>query len=226
MKIYYHGHSCFSLITSNFRLLIDPWIKENPSSDLDHETVDCDYILVSHGHFDHLGDAVEIAKRTDATIIGVVELASYCEKQGVKTHGMQIGGEYQFPFGRIYLTPALHGSAIIEENTYLGLACGFVIENNGTSVYHAGDTGIFSEMQILGNRFSLDLAILPIGDNFTMGPKDALLATQLLKPKLVVPMHYNTFELIRQDPIAFKDALESHTSAQCVIMSVGDLLEI
>ncbi len=226
MKVCFHGHSCFSLTTPKYRILVDPWIKGNPHSDLDYETVECDYILVSHGHFDHLGDAIEIANRTDATIIGVVELTSYCDKQGVKTHGMQIGGTHQFPFGHIYLTPALHGSAIIEENIYLGLACGFVVEIDGRHIYHAGDTGIFSEMQILGNKFSLNLAILPIGDNFTMGPEDALTAAQFLKPKLVVPMHFNTFKLIEQDSATFKKAIETNTTARCIIMSTGDSLEI
>lgn len=226
MKICFHGHSCFSLKTLNYNILIDPWIKENPETNLNCENVDCDYILVSHGHFDHLGDAIEISKRTGATIIGVVELASYCEKQGARTHGMQIGGSYQFPFGRLYLTPASHGSGIIEENLYLGLACGFVIECNKKYIYHAGDTGLFGDMQLIGKKFPLDLALLPIGDNFTMGPEDALTAVRLLQPKKVIPMHYNTFDIITQDPNDFKSNIENSTNTHCIILTTTDVLQL
>lgn len=226
MKITFHGHSCFSLRTSDYTVLIDPWIKGNPNSDLNFETLECDFILVSHGHFDHLGDAISISKRTGAIIIGIVELTGYCEKQGAKAHGMQIGGGYQFPFGFVYLTPALHGSSIIEENLYLGLACGFVIELDGKYIYHAGDTGVFSDMRFIGRKFPLDLALLPIGDNFTMGPEDALVATSLLQAQKIIPMHYNTFDIITQDPYNFKNKVETNNNGQCIILSPGEELHL
>lgn len=222
VSIHFYGHSCFSLATAQHKLLIDPWFTDNPLTDVKPEEVECDYLLVTHGHFDHLGDAVEIAKRTGATIIGVAELASYCAKQGAKTHGMHIGGSYRFPFGRLQLTPAWHGSSILGDNIYLGCPCGFIVELEGKYIYHAGDTGLFGDMELIGQKFPIDVALLPIGDNYVMGPEDAVRAVKLLKPKTVIPMHYNTFDIIKQDPHLFKGQVEATTDSRCLILQPGE----
>lgn len=226
VKVRFHGHACFSLSTPEHTLVIDPWFTDNPLADLEAKDINCDYILVTHGHFDHLGDAVSIAKRTGATIIGVAELATYCANQGAKSHGMHIGGGYQFPFGRLQLTPAWHGSSVLGENLYLGCPCGFVIQLEGKYIYHAGDTGLFGDMELLGNKYPLDLALLPIGDNFIMGPDDAVTAAKLLRPKTVIPMHYNTFDIIRQDPYLFKEKVEAATTVKCEVIEPGQIFSL
>lgn len=224
VKIQFHGHSCFSLKSSEHSLVIDPWFDDNPLADIKANEVECDYLLVTHGHFDHLGDAIAISKKTGATIIGVAELATYCSNNGAKAHGMHIGGGYQFPFGCVQLTPAWHGSSILGENLYLGCPCGFVIELGNKHIYHAGDTGLFGDMGLISAKYSLDVALLPIGDNFVMGPEDALTAVEFLKPLQVVPMHYNTFEIIKQDPELFKKNVEANTNSKCVVMESGEIL--
>lgn len=226
LKVQFHGHACFTLKTDEFSLVIDPWFNDNPMTDRKAEDVECDFILVSHGHFDHLGDAISISKRTGAPIVGVAELASYCENQGATVHGMHIGGGYNFPFGRVQLTQAWHGSSVLGENIYLGCPCGFVIEIDGKYVYHAGDTGLFGDMKLIGAKYPLDLALLPIGDNFVMGPEDALTAVGFLQPKTVVPMHYDTFELIQQDPNLFKQEVEKSTETKCTILKPGEIITI
>jgi L-ascorbate metabolism protein UlaG (beta-lactamase superfamily) len=226
IRVHFHGHACFSLSTAQHTIVIDPWFTDNPMTNVKADEVNCDYILVSHGHFDHLGDAIDIAKRTGATIIGVAELATYCANNGVKAHGMHIGGGYRFPFGRLQLTPAWHGSSVLGENIYLGCPCGFVINLEDKYIYHAGDTGLFGDMQLIGNKFALDLALLPIGDNYVMGPEDAITATELLRPKIVVPMHYNTFDLIKQDADLFKQEVETTTGCKCHILEPGEEMTI
>lgn len=226
VSIHFHGHACFSLETSQHKLVIDPWLTDNPLADVKPENVQCDYILVSHGHYDHLGDAISIATRTGATIIGVAELATYCANQGAKSHGMHIGGSYQFPFGRLQLTPAWHGSSLLGENIYLGCPCGFVVELEGKYIYHAGDTGLFGDMQLIGQKFPIDVALIPIGDNYVMGPEDALTAVKLLQPKTVIPMHYNTFDIIKQDPHLFKKHVEENTSSKCQILQPGETFRL
>ena len=227
VQIKFHGHACFELVSDKYRLLIDPWFKDNPLAVVGPDQVAADYILVSHGHYDHFGDAVPIAKRTGATIIGVAELATYCSRQGAKAHGMHIGGSHAFPFGKVQLTPAWHGSSLLDkDNLYLGNPCGFVIESEGKYIYHAGDTGLFGDMGLIGSKYALDVALLPIGDNYVMGPEDALQAVKYLQPKTVVPMHYNTFDLIRQDAGAFKKEVESNTASRCLILEPGQSIEI
>ncbi|HHX50267.1 MAG TPA: metal-dependent hydrolase, partial [Clostridia bacterium] len=153
VQIKFHGHACFELVAGRNRLLIDPWFTDNPLAVSTADQIAPDYILVSHGHFDHFGDAIPIAKRTGATIIGVAELATYCSRQGAEVHGMHIGGSHTFPFGRVQLTPAWHGSSLLDEgNLYLGNPCGFVIEIEGKYIYHAGDTGLFGDMGLIGSK--------------------------------------------------------------------------
>lgn len=213
MKATYHGHAVVSLETKKgVKLLIDPFITGHDACDLDVETVEADYILVTHAHGDHLGDTVEIAKRTKAQVITTVELAEYLDTFDLDTHGMQPGGAYDFDFGRVKLTQAIHGSSLTINGipTTLGLASGILITVDGQTVYHLGDTALYSDMKLIGQLNEIDLAFIPIGDNFTMGPADALIAADWLKAKKVVPIHYNTFPIIEQDPKAFIASLKEN----------------
>jgi L-ascorbate metabolism protein UlaG (beta-lactamase superfamily) len=204
MKLTYFGHSCFLLETSKARLIIDPFLNDNPLAPLKAKDVRCEFVLLSHGHDDHSGDALEIARQCDATIVANFEIAEYFGAKGAKTHGMNPGGGFNFPFGRLKLTIAHHTSSLEAglHPIYLGVPCGLLIQSDGKTIYHAGDTALFLDMQLIG-RAGIDLAMLPIGDNFTMGPEDAVTALDFLKPKVAVPMHYNTWPIIAQDPAAF-----------------------
>ncbi|MET0261873.1 MAG: metal-dependent hydrolase [Rariglobus sp.] len=226
MKITFYGHSCFLIETASARILIDPFLTDNTLAPVKAKDVRCDYILISHGHEDHTGDALEIAKANDATLIANYEIAEYFGAKGVKTHAMNPGGAFKFPFGRVKLTIAHHTSSLNAglNPIYMGVPCGLVIEAEGLRIYHAGDTGLFLDMQLIG-KHGLDLAIVPIGDNFTMGPEDAIEALDLLKPRLAVPMHYDTWENIAQDAEAFANtaALSGHKVSP---MKPGETLKL
>ncbi|MFN2242571.1 MAG: metal-dependent hydrolase, partial [Anaerolineae bacterium] len=184
-----------------------------------------DYILISHGHGDHVGDAVAIAKRTGAMTISNFEIHDWLLAQGVaRAHPLHIGGGFDFPFGRVKLTIAHHGS-VLPDGCYGGNPAGFLLSLQGKTIYHACDTGLFYDMKLIGEE-GLDLAILPIGDNFTMGPEDALRAVELLEPKVVIPIHYDTFDLIKQDPYAFARRVEAETPAKCVVLKPGDTYDL
>ncbi|MDD3180294.1 MAG: metal-dependent hydrolase [Opitutaceae bacterium] len=204
MKITYFGHACFFIETAKARLIIDPFLTGNPQAPVKATEVQCDFILVSHGHDDHMGDALSLSKHCGATIISNYELAEYFAAQGGKAHGMNPGGSFNFPFGRVNLTIAHHSSSLNAglHPLYMGVPCGFVVRADGKTIYHTGDTGLFLDMQLIG-RAGIDLAMLPIGDNYTMGPDDALTALDFLKPKVAVPMHYNTWPIIAQDGAEF-----------------------
>lgn len=224
MKLTYYGHSAFKLETAEHTLLIDPFISDNPHTDEAPENLTPDYIILTHAHGDHLGDTVAIAKRSGATVISSFEIVNYLGKQDVEGHGMNPGGAVSFPFGRVNFTPAWHSSSF-PDGTYGGMPMGVVLESDGKRIYHAGDTALFSDMALIGKK-PLDLALLPIGSNFTMDPDDALEAVKLLKPKKVVPIHYNTFDAIKQDAAAFKKAVEAESDAECVILGAGEVLTL
>lgn len=211
MKISFHGQSCVRIETESDRqILIDPFITGNPLSDLNPDTVPCDVILLTHGHSDHVGDTVRIAERTNPLIIANVEIASYFAGKGFRTHGMQPGGGHQFEFGYVKLTQAIHSSAnrIDKLPFTLGVAAGILLHIENKTIYHAGDTALFSDMKLIGEDFPIDLAFLPIGDNYTMGPKDAAKAAAFLNAKRAVPIHYDTFPLIEQNPADFTSLLD------------------
>jgi len=218
----WHGHATLGLETGGYQLVIDPFFSGNPAADIAADAVQADFLLVSHGHGDHVGDAVAIAKRTGATIISNFEIASWFEAQGVeKTHGQHQGGGHQHPFGYLKLTLALHGS-MLPDGSNGGNPCGFLLTTNeGHKIYFAQDTGLFGDMKLIGEE-GLDLAILPIGDNYTMGPDDALRAVKLLEPKVVIPIHYNTWDLLAQDAKAWKERVERETQSKVIVLKSGE----
>jgi len=225
IKITWLGHSCFTIDTGSHKLLIDPFIQGNPLSPVTPDTVEADYILVSHGHGDHLGDTVAIAERTGATVISNFEIQNWLVSKGLpKVHPQHIGGGFNYPWGRVKLTIAHHGSAL-PDGSYGGNPCGFLLYLGEKKIYHACDTGLFYDMKLIGEE-GIDLAILPIGDNFTMGPDDALRAVKLIEPKAVMPIHYNTFDIIAQDPKAWGARVESETSSRARILEPGDSISL
>ena len=224
----WHGHSCFTLETDEgTRIMIDPWLDENPKADIKVADVErLDYILVSHGHFDHFADCLPLAKKTGATIISTFELVAFCQKEGAKNgHGMNIGGAHVFDFGRVKLTPALHTGSIAgdDEGAFTTDCSGFLISlNSGQRIYHAGDTALIMDLQLL--RGSVDVALLPIGDNFTMGPEDAARAVEMIEPEVVVPMHYDTFPLIEQSTDGFRQLVGER--ARVEVLQPGGTLTV
>ncbi len=214
------GHAALKIVTAGKTVLVDPFLTGNPAAACKAADLAADYILLSHGHGDHLGDTAEIAKRTGATVICNYELSEYLAKQGVKTHGQQHGGGFQHGFGRVKLTIAHHGSAL-PDGSYGGNPCGFILYLADAKIYAACDTGLFLDMQLIGDE-GIDLAILPIGDNFTMGPDDAVRAVKLIRPKTVIPVHYNTWDLIAQDAVAWSERVKRETSATPVVLKPGE----
>ncbi len=227
MKITFWGHAAFLLENGSHRLVIDPFLTGNPLAQVKPEEVKCDYILVTHGHGDHLGDTISIAKNNDAVVIANFEVATYCGNQGCKAHPLHIGGGHDFPFGRVKLTIAHHGSGLTDGDQiiYLGNPAGALITMDGKTVYHAGDTALFLDMKLIGEMNHIDVALLPIGDNFTMGIEDAVKAVEFLQPELAVPMHYKTFDLIEADPQDFVNRVEA-MGKKARVLGVGDSLEI
>lgn len=224
----YHGHSTVTLTTDDgVRIIIDAFFGENPWNELTADDVtDVDYILCTHGHFDHFADAITITKSTGATLVGTFEIVSYAQSQGVENaHPMHIGGSWQFPFGRVKMTNAVHGGQVAGEGAegFTTNPAGFLIDlGPGKRIHHAGDTALTMDMQLL--RGKVDVALLPIGDNFTMGPEDAVTAIEFIQPKVVVPIHFNTWPYIEQDPEAFKSLVGDR--ARVEILGSGESLEL
>jgi L-ascorbate metabolism protein UlaG (beta-lactamase superfamily) len=201
MKVTYYGHACFGAQVGNKALLFDPFITGNElAKQVDIAKIPADYILISHGHADHMADAGEIAKRTGATIISNYEVTVWFNKQGIeKTHPLNHGGGYQFDFGRAKLVNAIHSSSL-PDGTYAGNPGGFVIGSPEGSFYYSGDTALTMDMKLIGDSSSLKFAALCIGDNFTMGVEDAIKAADFVKCNEVLGLHYNTFPPIQIDP--------------------------
>jgi Predicted Zn-dependent hydrolases of the beta-lactamase fold len=221
----FYGHAAIGIETSGLHLLVDPYLSGNPKASISADQVAADFILVTHGHGDHLGDSLAIAKRTHAMLISIAEIANWAKKQGVESHPQHIGGGFHYPFGYLKLTNALHGSSL-PDGSNGGNPAGFLLTtNDGKKIYLAGDTGLFGDMRLIGDE-GIDLAALPIGDNYTMGPADALRAVEMIHPRLVVPIHYNTFPLIEQDAVAWAKRVEEKTSTKVNVLQPGQSLTL
>ncbi len=223
-KVTFLGHSCVMLEHDNHNVIIDPFITGNPLSPIKAEDVIVSHVLITHGHGDHVGDGVEIAKRNKATIIANFELAHLCASQGAEIHPMHIGGAHDFDFGKVKLTIAHHGGGYGEDaSRYTGPPVGFLVTMGGKTIYHPGDTGLFYDMKLIGAMYDIDLAFLPIGDNFTMGIDDAVKAVELIQPKKVVPFHYNTFPIIETKPEEFAEKV---TGSEVIILKPGEMIDL
>lgn len=220
MNLHYLGQSGFAVTAGEHLLLIDPFLTGNPKAVDDPAGFSPSYIVLTHAHGDHYGDTEEVARRSGATVVTSFEVATYLGQKGIESVGMNIGGGASFPFGTVKYTPAWHSNSL-PDGTYAGMPAGVVLTLEGKRVYHAGDTALFGDMALIG-RGGLDLAILPIGDLFTMGPEDAVEAVKLLRPKRVIPVHYNTFPAIEQDPEAFKRRVERETDAVVTVLRPGE----
>lgn len=224
-ELTWYGHAAFRLDLSEHTLVLDPYLSDNPAASVDPGDVEADYLLISHGHGDHVGDAVEIAKRTGAPVISNFEIVNWFADRGAEGHAQHLGGGYRHPFGYLKLTLALHGSAL-PDGSYGGNPAGFLLTTNeDEKIYFACDTGLFGDMALIGEE-GIDLAVLPIGDNFTMGPEDALRAVELIQPEHVIPVHYNTFDVIEQDPAAWADRVRSETKATPHVLAPDDTFSL
>jgi L-ascorbate metabolism protein UlaG (beta-lactamase superfamily) len=217
----WYGHATLGLETGGYQVLVDPFFTGNPAAEVAADQVKADFILITHGHGDHVGDAIPIAKRTKALVISNNEIATWAGSQGVKSHGQHLGGGFKHPFGYLKLTLALHGSAL-PDGSDGGNPAGFLLTTlDEKKIYLAGDTGLFGDMALIGEE-GLDLAVIPIGDNFTMGPGDALRAVKLLRPKVVIPIHFDTWDLIAQDAPAWAERVNKQTDTQAVLLKPGE----
>jgi len=220
-RVTFLGHGTFSVETAGKQIVIDPFFTGNPAAATTVDEMSPEFIIVTHGHGDHMGDTVEIAKRTGALVIANFEITDWLAKQGVSnTHAQHIGGAHQFEFGTVKLTIAHHGS-MLPDGSNGGNPCGVLLKLSDGNIYHAADTGLFSDMKLIGEE-GIDLAIVPIGDNFTMGPDNALRSVKMIGPKRVIPDHYNTWPLIEQDANAWAHRVRSETTAEPVVLKPGE----
>ncbi|NHM75754.1 metal-dependent hydrolase [Staphylococcus sp. 11007852] len=229
MKLSFHGQSTVYFEANGKSGIIDPFITGNVLSDLDASNLDVDYIILTHGHEDHFGDTIDIAKRTNATVIGTAEVANYLSSaHGIENvHGMNIGGQWTFDFGTLKFVQAFHSSSLMDDDgkpIYLGMPMGVLLKLEGKMIYHTGDTGLFSDMKLIAERHPVDVCFVPIGDNFTMGIEDASYAVNhFIKPKISVPIHFDSFPVIKQDPEAFKNAV---THGEVQILKPGEAVQL
>ncbi|HOK88382.1 MAG TPA: metal-dependent hydrolase [Fervidobacterium sp.] len=226
MRARFLGHAVVLLegMKEKYNAIVDPFITGNPVYPTDFELPKIDYVLVTHGHNDHLGDTVELCKKHDSVVISNAEICTYLQLKGCKVHPMHVGGTYTFDFGKVKLTPAFHGSGIHDgaNMIYGGNPCGFLINVDEKVIYHAGDTGLTKEMELLKN---VDLAFIPIGGNYVMDVDDAIVAVEMFKPKIVVPIHYDTWGVIKADSERFKNEVERF-GVECRILRPGECVEL
>ncbi|MHB1416377.1 MAG: metal-dependent hydrolase [Chloroflexota bacterium] len=227
-KLKYYSHSCWSLQQDNVNVLIDPFFRNNPMAKGIPDDLRPTTILLTHGHYDHLGDAIEIAKRSGSPILGIKELADYCKEQGVESIDGNIGGTVKFDFGWVKFVPAWHSSTWTPpgQPPRSTTPNGYVIRFFDHTIYNSGDTGLFYDMKLIGETTPIEIAILPIGGHYTMGVADAAKAVELLAPKITIPTHYHTWPAIDEDPNEFKRKVESQTGAKVVIIQPGGEWEI
>jgi len=220
IKITWLSHSAFQLDINGAAILIDPFITGNPLASTTADQLDADFILLTHAHGDHFGDTMPIAQRTNAKVIGVAEVSYWLEAHGISnTHGQNTGGSYKHPFAEVKFVKAEHSSSF-PDGTYAGQACGIILTVDNKRLYFAGDTALFSDLKLVG-ELEIDVAFLPIGDNFTMGPSEAITATKWIHPRAVFPIHYNTFPLIVQDAAGWARRVNNETSAQAIVVDPG-----
>jgi L-ascorbate metabolism protein UlaG (beta-lactamase superfamily) len=221
VSLTWHGHATFSLVVDGHRIVVDPFFNDNPAAKTRLDGVAADFILLTHGHGDHTGDAVALARRSGALAIANFEICGWLANQGhERSHAMNTGGGFDFPFGRLQMTLAFHSSSL-PDGSYGGDPGGYVLWAGGKTIYIAGDTALFSDMQLIGRK-GLDVAVLPVGDNFTMGPEDSLAAIEYLKPKVVIPCHYNTWPPISIDVDAWAGRVRRETAAEPVVPAVDE----
>lgn len=223
-ELRYLGHSAFYIKKGEYGILIDPFLSQNPSANFDLSKEKITHILVTHGHGDHLGDAIPISKKTGAQIIAVYELGNYCASKGAKSLAVGLGGEIKLPWGSIWFLPAIHTSSL-PDGTYAGIAAGILLDIDGVRIFHAGDTALTQEMALIKEVYKPDFSLLPIGGYYTMGIKEAAIAAKLLGVNQVIPMHYNTFDVIKADAEKFKTLIENQNQ-KCLVLKPSESVEI
>lgn len=227
MRVSFHGHAVVKVETNNKTIIFDPFITGNSLTDLSIDEVKPDVIILTHGHNDHVGDTVDLAKKHGSLVIANFELSTILGWQGLENvHAMSIGGAYEFDFGKVKFTPAFHGSGYTTEDQqmiYCGQPAGVLLMIEGVTIFHAGDTALFSDMKLIGQLHPIDIAFVPIGDNFTMGPTDAAIAVEYLNPEIAVPIHYDTFPPIRQNPLEFISRLTRNNG---VVLQPGEFIDL